>query len=127
MNEENYKELGREYEKSLKMISDRITKLKTEKEELENMTKNCHGNDSNIKERITNIEDRLKPLLIIRRNVRETGREVSNYYERSWWRSEKYTLNRRKSRRIVPSVINVFEEQIIDKLIRDKGDEELTI
>ncbi len=127
MNEKNNSELTKEYKKSLQLITDRIEELKMKKKELEAKIKTKDKVHIDVSKSLIEIENRLIPLLQIQRNVREIGIEVNNYYERSWWRSEKYTLNTRKSRRIVPSIFNVFEEQIINELITDNGDERITL
>lgn len=123
----NNNELAKEYAKSLQLITDRIEELKIKKKEIEIRLELENERDIEVNKSLIQIEDRLKHLLQIQRNVREISIEVKNYYERSWWRSEKYTLNCRKSRCIVPSSINVFEEQIINELIHDNGDEGFTI
>ena len=127
MKEKNVKELTREYAESLQLITNRIDELKMKKIELE--TKIRLNTESAVykSENLIEIEERLKTLLQIQRNVREIGIEAKNYYERSWWRSEKYTLNNRKPRCIVPTIINAFEEQIINKLISDNGDERFNV
>ena len=127
MNEKNNSELAKEYKRSLQLITDRIEELKMKKKELEAKFKTNDKVHIGVSKSLIEIENRLKPLLQIQRNVREIGIEVNNYYERSWWRSEKYTLNTRKSRRIVPAIFNVFEEQVINELITDNGDERITL
>lgn len=127
MNEKNNSELAKEYKRSLQLITDRIEELKMKKKELEAKLKTNDKVHIGVSKSLIEIENRLRPLLQIQRNVREIGIEVNNYYERSWWRSEKYTLNTRKSRRIVPAIFNVFEEQVINELITDNGDERITL
>jgi len=83
-------QLAREYRKSLQLITSRINILKIRLKELEQ--------DRSIpKEDIQELQKRLKPLLAMQRDAREVTKEVKNYYDRSWWRSEKYTCNNRKA------------------------------
>lgn len=110
-------QLAKEYRKSLQLITGRINMLKIRLKELE-------GNRHSSEEELTELKMRLKPLLAMQRDLREVAREVQNYYEPGWWRSENYTFNRRKPRRFIPYFRNVFEEDIIYQLEPDTGDEE---
>lgn len=111
------KELAREYRKSLKMITRRVNDLKPILKQLE----------QNPKKNIDQIEElrlRFKPLLSMQRDLQEVSREVEHYYDRSWWRSEKYTHNRKKSRQTVSYFTNLFEDELLDKLEPDREVEE---
>ena len=114
------KQLAKEYKRSLKLITCRVNMLKIRLKELE-------ANRRSSKQEITELKMRLKPLLAMQRDLREITREVQNYYVPGWWRSENYTFNRRKPRRYIPYFRNVFEEDILDKLEPDPGDEEDTL
>lgn len=112
-----YKELSEEYQRSLEPIKKRIDDLKLEIKRLE--AENQMKGNRKIKNQIRDIEERISTLLVIQRNLREIGAEVDNYYEKSWWRSEKYTLNSRKPKCFSPSIFNALEEEIIDQLLSD--------
>lgn len=123
--EVEFQELGKDYIRSLEILNDRIKEINSEIKSLEMSITNKEDRMKNyeIELRIDDIKDRLKPLLEMQRDVREAGKEVLNYYNRSWWRSEKYTINTRKSRFSPVSFRNVFECRIIDKLCSDTENE----
>jgi len=84
------KELAKEYKLSLKALNERINELKCQKDML------ALRPYSPIREGdIDEIKDRLKPLVAMQTDLKAVTQEVKHYYDRSWWRSEKYTLNQR--------------------------------
>ncbi|WHH58295.1 hypothetical protein [Petroclostridium sp. X23] len=96
---EQWKQLGEEYKKSSRLIRRRIMELNNERAKLEAAKyRKKKADKEEIKVRIKEIEDRLKPLNAMHRDLIEIGREAANYFERGWWRSDKYTLNSKKSR-----------------------------
>ena len=100
---DEFKKLGNEYKISKIAIKSRIELLVKDRTFLENKLKiiKYEHKREEIELKITELNDRLRPLNAIYRDLSEIGREASNYYKRSWWRSEKYTCNKRKSRRTV--------------------------
>lgn len=114
------KQLGKEYRKSLRQLNKRIHTLRSELKKLESDKKSD-------KAHIQELKHRLKPLLAMQRDLRELSQEVSKYYIPGWWRSEKYTFNRRKARRYIPYFRNVFEEDILHELEPDPEDEESNV
>lgn len=110
------KQLAKEYKKSLRPLNKRIHKLQGELKKLK-------GNKKSDKAHIQVLQDRLKPLLSMRDDLRQITTEMKYYYKPGWWRSEKYTCNRRKARRYIPYFRNLFEEDILHQLEPDPGDE----
>jgi len=92
------KELAEEYKKSITMLNKRITELQKVKDFL-----TAHTKDPEKDPEVIELKDRLKPLVTMLNDLREVTREIEHYYDRSWWRSEKYTCNARKSRRFIYS------------------------
>ena len=90
------KELAKEYKKSLKALNKRINDIVLLRIKLLAVTKSPAEDPE-----IIDLIDRLKPLRIMRKDLIEVTREVENYYVKGWWRSEKYTLNARKSRKFI--------------------------
>lgn len=67
--------------------------------ELNKKKKELEKNKKENKEfEINDLKHRLNKLANIYRTTREIGIESGNYYKKEWWRSEKYTVNSRKSR-----------------------------
>lgn len=142
--EEFLNEVAKEYSKSVELINEKIKELRSMIEKLENQCPKCGGEaskdpyyrnckkcgyqgpiiTSQVKEEINLLKERLSPLLNIYRTTREIGREAANYYEGSWWRSEKYTCNSRKSRR--PVICYGFIEEESDECKTDTKDEKNT-
>lgn len=84
------KELAKEYKQSLKLLSKRINDLNIQKREL------ALQPYSIIREgELEELRQRLKPLNSMLSDLKTLTKEVENYYDRSWWRSETFTLNQR--------------------------------
>ena len=84
------RELAKEYKQSLKILNQRVTELKDQKAEL---TLQPY---SPIREgEMEEIRARLKPLNSMLSDLKTVSKEVEHYYDRSWWRSETFTLNQR--------------------------------
>ena len=86
----NVKELAKEYKSSLKVLSERVNELKSQK----NMLALKPYSPVNEGE-IDDIKARLKPLVAMQNELKAVAKEVNHYYDRSWWRSEIYTLNQK--------------------------------
>jgi len=95
------KELADEYRKSVQALNKRINELENLKEFLIRRTKDPD---------LIELNERLKLLKIMQRETMEVAKEIEHYYDRSWWRSEKYTLNRRKSRKFIYSEPIYYED-----------------
>ena len=84
------KELAKEYKQSLKILNQRVTELKDQKAEL------ALQPYSLIREgELEELSLRLKPLNAMLSDLKAVAKEVEYYYDRSWWRSETFTLNQR--------------------------------
>ncbi|PYG90151.1 hypothetical protein LY28_00031 [Ruminiclostridium sufflavum DSM 19573] len=84
------KELAKEYKLSLKLLSKRIDELSIHKREL------ALQPYSLIREgELEELRQRLKPLNSMLSDLKTVTKEVENYYDRSWWRSETFTQNSR--------------------------------
>lgn len=84
------KELAKEYKQSLKQLSNRVNELKIQRQEL------ALQPYSPIREgEMEEIRARLKPLNAMLSDLKAVAKEVEHYYDRSWWRSEAFTLNQR--------------------------------
>mgnify|MGYP000332439081 CR=1 FL=1 len=86
-------ELAKEYKRSIKIMSEGIESLNRIKEILE-----FNSADPERDPEVIAMKERIAPLKTMLNELKTVSREVSNYYKRGWWRSEKYTLNQRKSR-----------------------------
>lgn len=84
------KELAKVYRQSLRLLSKRINELNIEKRKLA-LQEYCPERDGEIEE----LRQRLKPLNSMLSDLKAVTKEVENYYDRSWWRSETFTLNQR--------------------------------
>ena len=84
------KELAVEYKFSLKALNKRVTELKSQKDELA-LQQYSPQRESQIEE----MRERLKPLNSMLSDLKAVTKEVEHYYDRSWWRSETFTLNQR--------------------------------
>lgn len=84
------KELAKEYKWSLRLLSKRIDELNIEKRKLalQDYSPEREGE-------IEEIRARLKPLNAMLSDLKTVTKEVEHYYDRSWWRSETFTLNQR--------------------------------
>lgn len=84
------KQIVMEYKKSLKLLTERINELNNQKDMLARKSyspeRECNIDD---------IRDRLKPLNAMLKDLKAVTKEVEHYYDRSWWRSEEFTLNQR--------------------------------
>lgn len=84
------KELVKEYKQSIKILNTRINELKSQENTL------ALQEYSPIREEeIEELRQRLKPLNSMLSDLKMVMKEVEHYYDRSWWRSEMFTLNRR--------------------------------
>jgi hypothetical protein len=88
------KDLAKEYRRSAVLLKNRIGKLTDSRDFLVKRTKDPDEDPD-----IIELSGRLKPLKNMLADLQEVTREVNHYYDRWWWRSEKYTLNARKSRK----------------------------
>ncbi len=88
------KELLKEYEKSIVALNNRINELSKIKGHL---SETSPVDDLQIEA----IIERIKPLRMMLYELKEVVQEIDHYYDRSWWRSEKYTCNRPKSRKFI--------------------------
>ena len=86
------KELVIEYKKSCKLLNNRISELIRQRDLLA-----ARSLDPEQLGKIDELNERLKPLRIMLKDLREVTKEVEHYYELSWWRSEEYTCNQRKA------------------------------
>lgn len=110
--------LADEYKSTLKIIRKKVRLLEIEKQKLEHI-EDCR--------KLEEIKIKLNILKSMERDTREIEKEVRNYYEGGWWRSEKYTLNQRKSRKHYAPISNIFERDMLIQLCSDSEDEESTI
>jgi hypothetical protein len=95
-------ELVSEYKASLKTLNGRIDELTSKKDAAIKACMKLH-NDPQKDSDVIDLADRMKPIINMRNDLRELTKEVSHYYDKGWWRSEKYTFNQRKSRKFVYS------------------------
>lgn len=79
--------ISKEYEEQRHILR---SKLRAEEDYFDTLTKE----DENYKA----VEQRVKLLRSMERDLREISRESKHYYEKGWWRSECYTHNSRKPR-----------------------------
>jgi hypothetical protein len=96
------KELASEYRISLTQLNKRIKELTEQKNSAIQACKKLKI-DPQKDGTVIELADRISPLAKMRNDLREVTKEVTHYYDRGWWRSEKYTLNQRKSRKFVYS------------------------
>lgn len=82
------KELAGEYKKSLRLLSRRVDELNVEKRKLalQDYSPEREGE-------MEELRARLKPLNAMLSDLKSVTKEVDHYYDRSWWRSEAFTLN----------------------------------
>lgn len=92
------KELANEYKRSADILNKRVIELQKVKDFL-----TTHTKDPETDPQIIELNDRLKPLVNMLNDLKEITREINHYYDKGWWRSEKYTLNKRKSRKFIYS------------------------
>lgn len=90
------KELAAEYKRSCELLNNRIVDLIRQRDFLAAKTRGPEQLAI-----IDELNDRLKPLRIMLNDLREVTREVEHYYDLSWWRSEEYTCNQRKSQQFI--------------------------
>lgn len=96
------KELAKEYKYSLSLLNKRIAELSAKKNAAVQICKKLKI-DPEKDEAVCVLKNRIVPLNRMRNDLREVTKEVVHYYDRSWWRSERYTQNERKSRKYVYS------------------------
>jgi hypothetical protein len=106
------KELAKGYKKSLEVLNNRISKLEKLKAFRIRRTKDPEKDPD-----IIELNIRLRPLKMMLNDLRAVTREVEHYYDKGWWRSEKYTLNQRKSRS------SLYFGPIYDEACDEYGDE----
>ena len=90
------KELAAEYKRSCELLNNRISDLIRQRDFLA-----ARSHDPEHLGMIDELNDRLKPLREMLNDLREVTKEVEHYYDLSWWRSEEYTCNQRKSQSYV--------------------------
>ncbi|WHH59151.1 hypothetical protein [Petroclostridium sp. X23] len=106
---EDWKQLGKEYKESRIPIRNKIIELKNEKARLETSKyRRKKAEIEAIESKIIDIDDQLKLLNAMDRDLQEIGRESEHYFDRGWWRSEKYTLNSRHAK--LPTIYYGFIE-----------------
>lgn len=78
-----------------------ITKVKSHKEFLE-VAKTYKCSLKKINSKINNAEDisQLATLKSMARDLKESIKELENYYKKNYWRNEKLTMNSRKAVKI---------------------------
>jgi hypothetical protein len=86
----NVKELAKEYKLSHRELNIRINELKSQKDMLALKSYSTEREGE-----IEELRARLKPLVAMQSELKIVTQEVKHYYDRSWWRSEKHTLNQR--------------------------------
>ena len=101
-------ELDVEYKISLNQINCRIKELSSKKDAAIAVCKKIH-HDPKKDPAVCTINIRLRPLIEMQSDLREVAKEVKHYYDRRWWRSEKYTFNQWKSPKLI------YVEPIYDK------------
>ena len=111
------KELIPKYKESIKLLSSRIEELNKIRSFLISHTLNPDKDP-----KIITLNVRINPLKEMLNDLKKVTQEVKNYYERGWWRSEKYTLNQRKSRKYI--YVEPIYDQAIDEQERPVKHEE---
>jgi hypothetical protein len=93
-------DLVKQYKESLKLLHNRIKVLSGAKDDA---IKCCwkRKQDPNRDPDVIELNDRLKHLNNIVKDLNEVTKEVQHYYDRWWWRSETLTCNQRKSRSFI--------------------------
>lgn len=89
------KELAEKYRLSLSLLRKRIAEL-TERRDIAIAACRRLHQDPKCDVTVIELEDRIRPLKNMYTDLREVTREIEHYYERSWWRSGKYTCNQNK-------------------------------
>jgi len=112
------KELANQYKQSAEPIKKRISELTRLKEFLEARTKNPEINPE-----IIAIKERLGPLKNMLKDMTEITKEIEHYYDRWWWRSEKYTLNQRKVRKFI--YVEPIYDDPSDECEKERRDEKI--
>jgi hypothetical protein len=97
-----WNEFSNSYKATVKILNNRIDELNSKKDVAIQACKRLHV-DPQKDAGVIDIENRIKPLVNMRNDLREVTKEITHYYDKGWWRSEKYTLNQRKSRKFVYS------------------------
>jgi uridine kinase len=90
------KELAKEYKASMCLLSNRIKELVSLKIQLQESSKDPEKDPD-----VIDLNDRINKLSLMQRDTQEVTKEVEHYFDRWWWRSEKYTLNSRKARKFI--------------------------
>jgi len=111
------KELANEYKRSADILNKRVIELQKVKDFL-----TAHTKDPEKDPQIIELKDRIKPLNAMLNDLKEVTKEVIHYYDKGWWRSEKYTLNKRKSRKFIYSEPIYYEA--CDECEGEREDEE---
>lgn len=83
------KKMTVEYKRSAELLNSRIKGLTRQRDFLAARTLDPDKDPA-----IIELDDRLRPLKVMYNDLREVTQEVEHYYDRSWWRSEKYTFNK---------------------------------
>ncbi|MEN6316722.1 MAG: hypothetical protein ABFD25_21000 [Clostridiaceae bacterium] len=95
-------ELVKKYKYALLLLNQRIAELNRSKAAAIQLCKDFKI-DPEKDNAVCSLKNRITPLIKMRNDLREVTKEITHYYDRSWWRSEKYTQNERKSRKYVYS------------------------
>lgn len=114
-------EMDNQYIESIDLIENRLIKLKEELKEME-----IHFEESvdiDTYEEIEKYKRRISVLYEIYLDLKKVRLEAKNYYNKEWYRSEKYTVNSRKSRYNFAPVRSMVEEYVIYKLEGKEDDE----
>ena len=90
-------EIASDYKMAIKIVRLRIAKLSEMRDEAISVCKIlCIEPETDPS--VIELKDRIRPLQNMLNDLAEVTREVQNYYDRSWWRSGKYTFNQNKPR-----------------------------
>lgn len=103
-----------------KIRDDYIESLIPIKERIENIEQEIEQNQLDLKGKnndiLVKLQSRLSILKTMSREIHEISTEANNYYEMSWWRSERYTMNRRLSKKPKYYMPNYFEEAMVERV-----------
>lgn len=115
-------EMDGQYLESIGLIENRLNMLKVEMKDKELRFEETM--DIDLYEEIERYKRRISVLYEIYLDLKKVRLEAKNYYNKEWYRSEKYTVNSRKSRFNFAPVRSMVEEYVIYKLEGKEEDEE---
>lgn len=114
-------EMDNQYLESISLIENRLNMLKVEMKDKELCFEETL--DIDLYEEIERYKRRIAVLYEIYLDLKKVRLEAKNYYNKEWYRSEKYTVNSRKSRFNFAPVRSMVEEYVIYKLEGKEDDE----